>query len=425
MKKSLQLFLCVIAITFAMSAKSQNLFPEGNFENGISSWVIKWTAGASGTAGTFTSSDVAAEGTKSALIDVTKLNADIAKVLLTGPQFTGINDRSSYRISTMMKSNTTQNEMKIAFVTKDAVGTLRFNNSPKNATDEFFKLTTTYKNYKWIMSTNRKGFGAAAEFRFQCAKYIAQYFIDNVKCEKIEGIEDGGLEEGDLTYAYTSTVTTTSGANGTLTLDNTAPYKGLYALKAQVTAKSDTNAHVNIAPVTRYYPDFGKKYEFTFYAKGSGTNDSVFANINYYNGLNDYISAKVQGFKLTNTYSKYKVEFTLPADSIFSTKFRLDFGKQVSTIWVDELAVTPSSPVTSTEIIGKNEFNCYPNPTSHYLIAKGIKPGNMVEIMNISGITLQKLNTSSEEIKINMDEFPKGIYFIRSGAEIKKVVKTN
>lgn len=421
MKKSLHLLVTVISMVFAMSANSQNLFPEGNLENGITTWKSAWN---SGTAGTFTSSTTAAEGAKAALIDVTKNNADLTKVVITGPLFTGIDDHSSYRISTMMKANVIPNEIKIQFVTKDAAGTNRFNNSPKNATDEFFKLTTEYKNYKWIASTNRKGFGAAAEFRFQCAKYVAQYFVDNIMCEKIVGIEDGGFEDGDLTYGYTTTINTLSGANGTIAIDKVSPYKGANVLKAQVTTKSDTVSHVNIASNVRYYPDFGKKYEFTFYAKGTGANDSIFANVNFYNGNNDYRSAKTQGFKLTSAYSKYKVEFSLPADSLFSTKFRLDFGKQVSTIWVDELEANLSNTTSSISIAGKS-FTCYPNPTSDYLIVKGMKPGSLVELMNISGITIRKLNAGSDEMRIEMHEMPNGIYFVKSGIEVRKVLKSN
>jgi hypothetical protein len=320
-----------------------------------------------------------------------------------------------------MKSNVVPNEIKIQFVTKDEALTNRFNNSPKDANDEFFKLTTEYKNYRWIASTNKQGFGAAAEIRFQCAKYVAQYFIDNIKIEKIEGIEDGGFEEGDLNYGYTPTVNAVAGANAALTLDNTSTQSGSNALKVEVTAADDTASHVNIATITRFYPDFGKNYEFSFYAKGAGANDSVFASINYYNGNNDFISSKTVGFKLTDTYTQYKADFTLPADSLFSVKFRLDFGKQVSTIYADELAVA-QIPFTGSPIVTGVKLKCFPNPATSHLIVEGAEPGALIEMINIAGITVKMTKAESSRITLNTSDLSRGMYFVKTGGSTAKVI---
>jgi hypothetical protein len=307
------------------------------------------------------------------------------------------------------------------FVTKDAAGTTRFNNSPKNEKDEFYKITTAYKTYKWIASTNKKGFGSSAEFRFQCAKYVAKYYIDDIKIEKIEGIEDGGFEEDDLLYGYTSTITTTSGAAATLTLDKSAPKSGVNALKAAVTAKSDTVSHVNVSTNTRFYPEFGKKYVFSFYAKSLGTNDSIFANINYYNGNNDFRLSQPKGFKLTGQYQKYNIEFSLPADSLFSTKFRFDFGKQVSTIWVDDISVIQGS-VTSAAELGETTFTCYPNPADKQLNITGIHSGAVIEMFNIQGIQMKKIIADNSFITVNIQDLNKGIYLLRVGNETRKIL---
>jgi len=152
MKRVIMFLTTGILVAFAHSGTSQNLFPAGNFENGTTGWTIKWN---SGTAGKFEVTTDAAEGKQAALIDVTKPNTDLTKVVLTGPAFSGIDDHSSFRISTTMKSDVAQNELRIQFVTKDAAGNNRFNNSPKDSKDEFFHLTTDYKEYKWIASTNR------------------------------------------------------------------------------------------------------------------------------------------------------------------------------------------------------------------------------------------------------------------------------
>ncbi len=50
--------------------------------------------------------------------------------------------------------------------------------------------------------------------------------------------------------------------------------------------------------------------------------------------------------------------FTVP-DSIYSVRPKLNMGKQVSTIYVDDLNIV-KVPNVSANIFNENNFNCYP-----------------------------------------------------------------
>ena len=92
----------------------------------------------------------------------------------------------------------------------------------------------------------------------------------------------------------------------------------------------------------------------------------------------------------------------------------------------EKLLISFSSPsVTGSDVKAITTLSCYPNPLSEFLVVDGVKPGNGIEVINIAGITLQKIYAGSEKVSIIMKSLPKGIYFIRSGSEIMKVAKTN
>lgn len=417
MKHFLLFIMLGMFLATAQKLNAQNIFPEGDFENGIENWDPKFRGDAKGT---FTVSDVAANGSKAALIDVTSADPTLNKVKIISPKITeGLKDNASYRFSFSAKSDVEQNEFRIQFVTYDAAGTERYMSSPKDENDEYYKLTTEYKTYKYI-GINREGFNASADFSLQCAKYVAKYYIDDIKIESIEGIEDGGFEEGDLSYAYSAGLTTTSGANATFALDAENANSGTYALKVDVTATSDTVSHVNIVKQENFFTEKLARYEFSFYAKSTGAADSVFSAVNFYDGQTTLLASENKGFQLTNDYQLYKMVFTVP-DSIHSVRFRLNLGKQVSTIFIDDLNVVKLPPVSATKTEGQ-QFRCYPNPALNHLFVEGFEQNKPVEIINIAGIKVMETNVFGNRGRVDISVLGKGMYFVRSGENVAKFI---
>jgi len=391
--------LILVAVAFVgntFTANAQNLFPEGDFESGIGNWDPKFRGDA---AGEFTTTDVAFSGSAAGLINVTAADPTLNKVKIISPTITeGVKDNASYRFSFVAKSDVADNEFRIQFVTYTDGGDTRYMSSPSDDNGDYYHLTTEYKTYKYI-GINREGYNASADFSLQCAKYVSKYYIDDIKIEPIEGIEDGSFEDGDLYYAYSPDVNTTSGTAAEFSLDTENALNGSNALKVAVLASDDTASHVSIAKQENFFPEVLKEYEFSFYAKSSGSNDSIFSAINYYDGVTTLLYTESKGFKLTEDYQQYKVLFTMP-DTIHSVRFRLNLGKQVSTIYIDDLEVkeateTPNDlPVAladsfevdkNTDLIGDVSVNDTLSTDGDNIFAVTSDPAHGTVIMQTDG----------------------------------------
>ena len=249
---------------------------------------------------------------------------------------------------------------------------------------------------------------------------MAQYFIDDISLVKIEGIEDGGFEDQSLNFAWDVSVNEASGAAGTLVRDTENAHTGTGALKVDLTTVNDTIGHVNIVNQTRYYPQHGQNYEYSFWAKGN-TGDSLFAEVNYYKGDNTFVTSDVFGVKLTGEYAKYTMPFAL-ADTLFSVKVKMNFGKQVSTIYVDDIAVERVIPA-SNQIFEKREFSIFPNPVNEELFIKDGQDKHF-QIIDLSGKLRKEFRPESLEYRIDVSDLNPGFYIIRNDQnEIRKFVK--
>ena len=78
------------------------------------------------------------------------------------------------------------------------------------------------------------------------------------------------------------------------------------------------------------------------------------------------------------------------------------------------------------EVSNKNCIIIYPNPANEYITIEGIYPGR-IEIMNLQGKIIKKLNTSGTKTEIDISKLESGVYTIRieTNEEIimKKFVK--
>ena len=415
-------FLLITIIGFVLfttqSVQSQNIFPEGDFENGIDDWDPKFRGDAEGTF-TLTDSASAANGSHAALIDVTATDA-LSKVKMVSPTITdGLNDLATYRYSFIAKSDVVNNQFRMKFETFDADGGNLIMSSPKDENEEYYHLTTEYKTYKFI-GVNREGFNASSAFSMQCGLHIAKYYVDDIKMEAIDGIEDAGFEEGNLSYVYTPNVDTTSGADATFSIDTENANSGNNALKIDVTSSSDTASHVSILNIANFFTEKLQQYEFTFYAKSTGTGDSIFSVVNYYSGQNSFLASVGEGFELTGDYQQYRMVFTVP-DSIYSVRPKLNMGKQVSTIYVDDLNIAKSQNV-SVNTFNENSFNCYPNPSTGRLTIEGANLGERIELLDVTGKKVKEFKNDGNQLVINIGDLVNGIYFVKSDNYIRKII---
>ena len=116
-------------------------------------------------------------------------------------------------------------------------------------------------------------------------------------------------------------------------------------------------------------------------------------------------------------------------------------GQNYSNIIIDELRITANGGFryvgfdaftwvkdsnivlgTSENKVAKKELSIYPNPTNGPLSINSEK-NSEVKIYGTDGKMLKTIQTQKGSNEINISEFPKGIYFIKTANESTKVIK--
>ena len=73
--------------------------------------------------------------------------------------------------------------------------------------------------------------------------------------------------------------------------------------------------------------------------------------------------------------------------------------------------------------LAKNNLQVYPNPTTNQLTISGLPINSKFQLTDLTGNVLMTQKASGSSTTINLSEFPKGIYFIRTKNGVKKIVK--
>jgi hypothetical protein len=86
-----------------------------------------------------------------------------------------------------------------------------------------------------------------------------------------------------------------------------------------------------------------------------------------------------------------------------------------------ELVVTPATAVQY--LVVKNDFEIYPNPASHAVTIRFNSENSNLVIYNSTGSIVFQNHVSVKEFKIPVQEIgPAGIYFVKAGSLVKKLV---
>ncbi len=78
---------------------------------------------------------------------------------------------------------------------------------------------------------------------------------------------------------------------------------------------------------------------------------------------------------------------------------------------------------SSIDLILKNNISVYPNPASNSLTISNCEYNLPISIINTYGQTINKINTTLEDIEIDISDLSNGIYFIKCGMETIKFIK--
>jgi hypothetical protein len=60
-----------------------------------------------------------------------------------------------------------------------------------------------------------------------------------------------------------------------------------------------------------------------------------------------------------------------------------------------------------------NRLQAAPNPAVNNISLNQLKPGGLIELTNIEGNVLRRINVTTQTFKIDLSSYPSGMYFIR------------
>lgn len=115
-----------------------------------------------------------------------------------------------------------------------------------------------------------------------------------------------------------------------------------------------------------------------------------------------------------------------------ATKYALDYpafeGRNLAI--GDPIELEPlENDCESKDVLNKNELTpnmlCYPNPAKEYLFIEGLQLGSRIEIFNSSAQLIYTLEVNESITKVNLRHFDGGMYFVKAGEVIQRVIKIN
>ena len=328
MKISLLILFIVLVGVVNTKTVAQVIFTD-DIEDGKGNW------GKTGDADLALIKDetIAHSGIKAMMLSVTGLNKTAVlkgKVDLTN----GFSAKANYLVSAYIKAtSSTDAEAKAGFMVYDAGGNVKYITGSEKA------IGSGYKRYKWLLSGIREGYDDHYIPRLLFGPYLAEYYIDDIEVNKVNGFVNTGFEEEEDMFAMDINLTPDDGAAATISVVDNNAHSGNRAMQADITAIDGKTGSINVTTSARFFPEAGKTYEYSFYAKGTGPNDAINVDINMYDNNNGFLSLESNKVILTNEYQRYSVVFDATS-SIYSVKGRIGLGDQVTTIYVDDLNIT-------------------------------------------------------------------------------------
>lgn len=80
------------------------------------------------------------------------------------------------------------------------------------------------------------------------------------------------------------------------------------------------------------------------------------------------------------------------------------------------------APYTSVPKI-ETSLECAPNPVVDRLTVRGLNPNAEVVVCNLQGVLLRKVIATNGEAEVDMKLFTQGIYIVKSGEQVTKIIK--
>lgn len=69
------------------------------------------------------------------------------------------------------------------------------------------------------------------------------------------------------------------------------------------------------------------------------------------------------------------------------------------------------------------KISVYPNPVQDVMMVSNIQPGDLIQVFSMQGLVVAELLSEGNQAEINMSALAKGVYMVRVGEQVSKVIK--
>lgn len=234
------------------------------------------------------------------------------------------------------------------------------------------------------------------------AAYYGNYMIEDTYYISV-GQSVDGFETG-----YFSTFPWQDTAWEIVTQD---PYEGMYCAKSSsILQHGETSAlYINI--------EVGIESEMSFYYK-------VSSEANF-----DKLFFKVDGVEKDNWSGEVSWTQTSYTLAPGSHELRWEYTKDASVshnldcAWIDNVVLPASTIITGIKTVVEKNITIYPNPVNDVLNVQLGDVQSDVELFNSLGQSVRHYGNISGDVQINVADLDAGIYFVKIGEKVEKVIK--
>ena len=244
-----------------------------------------------------------------------------------------------------------------------------------------------------------------AMYQLFYAAYYGNYIAEDAYYIPVGQMMDG-FETGD--FSALAWYGTTTAHAWEVVAQN--PYEGVYCAKSSQIQDSETSALFITVEV-------GTASEMSFYYKVSS--EKNFDKLMFYI---DGVEKNNWSGEVPWTQTSYALT---PGSHELKWEYKKDFSMSSGSdcAWIDNVVLPASTVITEIEtVVGKN-VAIYPNPTDDVL---NIQLGDIqsdVEIFNSLGQVVGHYGNISGDVQINVADLDAGIYFVKIGEKVEKVIK--
>jgi hypothetical protein len=114
--------------------------------------------------------------------------------------------------------------------------------------------------------------------------------------------------------------------------------------------------------------------------------------------------------------------FYYPFINVFENGASLNCVKDSGELLYSGIGIGCGTVISINEMNNKTTFNIYPNPNNGEQISITGKEINSIEILNIQGQLIKTVEVNKDSTLINLEDLPKGLYFVKVLFENGKVL---